>query len=69
MHVHGKREQLLDQLSAGLAKQVTAVLPHALHDLGGVGKTQVTIEYAYRNKANYDVIWWISADQPAPVRS
>jgi tetratricopeptide (TPR) repeat protein len=63
------REQLLDQLSAGLAKQVTAVLPHALHGLGGVGKTQVAVEYAYRNRAAYDVVWWIPADQPALVRS
>lgn len=63
------REQLLDQLSAGLAKQVTAVLPHALHGLGGVGKTQVAIEYAYRHRSEYDVVWWIPADQPALVRS
>ena len=63
------REQLLDQLGAGLAKQVTAVLPHALHGLGGVGKTQVAIEYAYRNRGDYDVVWWIPADQPALVRS
>ncbi len=63
------REQLLDQLGAGLARRVTAVLPHALHGLGGVGKTQVAIEYAHRNKGAYDVVWWIPADQPALVRS
>jgi len=58
------RGQLLDQLGAGLAKQVTAVLPHALHGLGGVGKTQVAIEYAHRNKGAYDVVWWMVADPP-----
>jgi tetratricopeptide (TPR) repeat protein len=63
------RDELLDRLGAGLSKQVTAVLPHALHGLGGVGKTQVAIEYAYRNRGAYDVVWWIPADQPALVRS
>src|SRR5262249_2835409 len=63
------REGLLDELSAGLANSVTAVLPHALHGLGGVGKTQVAIEYAHRNMSSYDVVWWIPADQPELVSS
>ena len=63
------RESLLDDLSTSLANEVTAVLPHALHGLGGVGKTQVAVEYAYRNRSSYDVVWWIPADQPALVRS
>jgi tetratricopeptide (TPR) repeat protein len=63
------REALLEELRAGLTGAVTVVLPHALHGLGGVGKTQVAIEYAYRNMSSYDVVWWIPADQPELVRS
>ena len=62
------REDLLVQLGTSLA-EVTVALPHALHGLGGVGKTQIAIEYAYRNRSSYDVVWWIPADQPALVRS
>ncbi len=63
------REDLLGQLHAGIASEVTAVVPHALHGLGGVGKTQVAIEYAHRFRDEYELVWWISADQPVLLRS
>jgi tetratricopeptide (TPR) repeat protein len=63
------REDLLAQLRAGISSEVTAVVPHALHGLGGVGKTQLAIEYAWRFQSEYDVVWWIPADQSVLVRS
>jgi tetratricopeptide (TPR) repeat protein len=63
------RKDLLERLHVGIATQVTAVVPHALHGLGGVGKTQVAIEYAYRFRGQYDLVWWIPADQPVLLRS
>ncbi|MFG2087966.1 MULTISPECIES: FxSxx-COOH system tetratricopeptide repeat protein [unclassified Spirillospora] len=71
------REELLDRLRAGITGQegitgkVTAVVsaPHALHGLGGVGKTQMAVEYAHRFGAHYDLVWWVSADQPNLLRS
>ncbi|GAA4207414.1 hypothetical protein GCM10022252_71030 [Streptosporangium oxazolinicum] len=63
------REDLLDKLHTGVTSEVTAVVPHALHGFGGVGKTHVAIEYAYRFRHEYDLVWWIPADQPMLVRS
>ncbi|WP_007517381.1 FxSxx-COOH system tetratricopeptide repeat protein [Pseudofrankia saprophytica] len=63
------RETLLADLRERLTGKVTAVLPHALHGLGGVGKTQLAIEYAYRYAEDYDLVWWVSADQQPLARS
>jgi hypothetical protein len=50
--------ELRNQLLAG----GTAVA-RALHGMGGVGKTQLAVEYAYRFSGAYDLVWWIAAER------
>ena len=35
---------------------------YVLYGLGGVGKTQIAIEYSYQHRADFDIIYWIRAD-------
>lgn len=64
------RKQLLESLRQRLLEPgATAVLPEALHGMGGVGKSQTVVEYIYQHASEYDVVWWISAEHPAQITS
>jgi transcriptional regulator with XRE-family HTH domain/tetratricopeptide (TPR) repeat protein len=58
------REQLLQHLRDTLHTDGAAVLTHpqVISGLGGVGKTHIAIEYAYRYHQDYEAIFWIKAD-------
>ncbi|MFI7446330.1 FxSxx-COOH system tetratricopeptide repeat protein [Nonomuraea sp. NPDC049714] len=59
------RSDELEGLRQAFATSPTQVV----YGLGGAGKTQLAIEYAYRHRADYDVIWWIPADQLPPLHA
>ncbi|RAG83774.1 tetratricopeptide repeat protein [Streptacidiphilus pinicola] len=62
------REELLGAVADRLRGDGTAaVLPHALHGMGGVGKTQIALEYVYRRMHEYNVIWWIPAERESLI--
>ncbi|MEV4316816.1 FxSxx-COOH system tetratricopeptide repeat protein [Actinocrispum sp. NPDC049592] len=65
------RAEMLERLRQMLRESTerVALLPHTLQGLGGVGKTQLAVEYVYRYANDYELIYWISAENPDQVRT
>src|SRR5947209_16292254 len=55
------RGGILTVLHDALIARHTVALTQAISGLGGIGKTQVAIEYIYRYQHNYDTILWANA--------
>ncbi|NNN36925.1 TIR domain-containing protein [Streptomyces sp. S3(2020)] len=60
------RDALLMELREALTAH-SRVHVQALHGRGGVGKTQLAVEYAHRFAGEYELAWWVSAEEPALI--
>jgi tetratricopeptide (TPR) repeat protein len=60
------REAELEKLGERLQKsgEVAVTQTVALHGLGGVGKTQLAVEYAWKHLGGYKAVLWARADSP-----
>jgi tetratricopeptide (TPR) repeat protein len=63
------RSAILDALHAGLTGSQGMVRPQVIAGTGGVGKTQLAVEYAYQHRADYDTVWWIRAETTASLHA
>ena len=60
------REGLLVAVRERLLAGDRAVV-QALHGMGGVGKSQLAMEYAYRFAGDYELTWWVNSEQAALI--
>jgi tetratricopeptide (TPR) repeat protein len=61
------RDLLLAEIYARLTTPEVESRRVALTGLGGMGKTQLAVEHAYRRRADYDLVWWVRSEEPTSL--
>jgi hypothetical protein len=63
------REDILADLRVSLTERGRTALAQAINGVGGIGKTQAAVEYAYRYRGQYRAVLWLNAESPLALKA
>jgi len=63
------QEECLRQIRDRLETEHTVGVVQAITGMGGIGKTQIAVEFAYRYRASYPFVFWLTADSHEQLQS
>ena len=61
------RGKALANLRQALTAKASAERIQVIFGVSGIGKTQLAAEYAYKHKLDYELVWWLRADDAASL--
>lgn len=61
------RDEIIGGIRTAFESGENISLTQACKGMGGVGKTQTVLEYAYRYAHLYDTIWWVNAESSEQI--
>jgi len=56
-------DEVIEDLHLRLSTEKDGVAIETISGLGGIGKTQLMLEYAYRKRDDYQAVFWLRADK------
>lgn len=62
------RDAFLKELHERLTSDSPQMRIQAITGMGGIGKTQLAVQFANQFRSNYDLVWWINAEDPSILR-
>ena len=54
------RDQVLAELDA-VVGSASPLITQAIYGMGGIGKTELVLQYAFAHRSQYPLVWWIVA--------
>ena len=63
------RDEALGVLARALGARGGAVVTQAVYGLGGVGKSELALQYAVAHRGDYGLVWWITAADAGQVEA
>ena len=63
------RDSDLDQLRDALGQDASAVVRQVIYGLGGVGKSELALQYATDHRGDYTLVWWITAEGESEIQA
>ena len=56
------RDAFLENMSRDAQNSMHATCVHVAFGLGGIGKSQLALEYSFRYRENYNLVWWVRSE-------